>query len=239
MRTTSLLTTVSAGTFLVLALSTGTAMADPADGGTSATGGAAEPGVVSVSPSAAAPGSSVRISGTCPTSSDGSGEPTVHSVTSDAFTGSESFSKTDPTAFDGTATIARGAAAGEHTVQLTCSNGTASTAVTVTGSSTPSPDPSGNGAGANGSGSGGDPVAGGGSGVQPAPVAGTGPAMDADTGAGSGDSTSVALEEPSDSSTPWGWITAGGVVVVAAAAGGTYQLTRRRDAGTPTSHTGS
>ena len=243
MRTKPLLTTASAGTFLVLALSTGTAMADPADGSDSP-GGAAEAGVVSVSPSGAAPGTSVRVSGTCPTAADGAGDPSVQSVTSDAFTGSESFSKTDPTAFDGTATIAHDAAAGDHTVLLTCSNGTATTTVTVNGGSgTPGPAPSGDGTGSgtgsgagSGAGSGGDP------GALPAPGAGpdAGAAgeMTANAGAGSGDGTSVAIDEGSGSSTPWGWITAGGIIVVGAAAGGTYALTRRRDTGNPSGHTG-
>jgi hypothetical protein len=228
MRTRPLLITVSAGTFLLLAGSTGTALAAPAD----PSGGAAEAGFVSVSPSSAAPGASVRISGTCPTAADGAGDPSVQSVTSDAFTGPESFSKTDPTAFDGTATIARGASAGDHTVTLTCSNGTASGTVTVTGGSTPSPAPSGNGSNGGSSGTGG-------SGVLPAPEPGAGSQPSANAGAGSGGDASVAVDEQSDSGTPWGWITAGGIVVVGAAAGGTYALTRRRDtgAGTPTTRT--
>jgi hypothetical protein len=247
MRTKTLLTTAAAGTFLVLTLSTGSAMADPTDGSTDSPGGAAEPGVVSVSPSDAATGSSVRISGTCPTAADGAGDPSVQSVTSDAFTGPESFSKTDPTAFDGTATIAHGAAAGDHSVLLTCSNGTASTTVTVTGGSTPDPAPSGNGSGGNGSGngangngsSGGTEGTGGDSGALPASEGGAGAEMSTNAGAGSGDGASV-VDGSSDSGAPWGWITAGGIVVIGAAAGATYALTRRRGAGagTPARHTG-
>jgi len=227
MRTSPLLITAAAGTFLLLAASTGTALATPAD----PTGGAAEPGFVSVSPSSAAPGASVRISGTCPTAADGAGDPSVQSVRSEAFAGPESFSKTDPTAFDGTATIASGAPAGSYTVTLTCNNGTASGAVTVSGGSTPAPEPSGNGSngGSNGTGTG----------VLPAPEPGTGGQPRANAAEGGGDGESGAVDEESDSSTPWGWITAGGIVVVGAAAGGTYALTRRRDtgAGTPTTRT--
>ncbi|MGY1753462.1 hypothetical protein [Blastococcus sp. SYSU D01042] len=222
----------AAGSLLVLALSTGTALAAPSPGGV------AEPGAVQVSPASAAPGSSVRISGTCPTAADGAGDPVLQSVTSDAFTAPESFSKTDPTAFDGTATIARGASAGAHDVLLTCSNGTASTTVTVTGGSTAGPTPSGGGtsgttpAGGSGAGTSG---AGTGGGTAPEPTAAAG----ADAEAGSGSRATV-VDEETGSSTPWGWITAGGLVVVGAAAGTTYLLTRRRDAssGPPSSHTG-
>ncbi|ODU04340.1 MAG: hypothetical protein ABS81_10565 [Pseudonocardia sp. SCN 72-86] len=73
-----------------------------------------EAGFVSVSTPQAAPAATIRVSGTCPTPPAGAAQPVVRSVTSPAFSGPESFSETDPMAFDGTATISRSATAGAH-----------------------------------------------------------------------------------------------------------------------------
>ncbi|WP_369253184.1 hypothetical protein [Geodermatophilus amargosae] len=226
MRTSTLLLSASAGALLTLGAAGGTALADP---GTPTA--AAEPGAVSVSVASAAPGQTVRVSGTCPTPSDGS-QPEVQSVTSTAFTGPETFSKTDPTAFDGTATIAQDAAAGAHPVLLTCSNGTASTTVTVTGGGsptptptpTPEPTPAPSGGAAGGNAAGGADT-------------GTGPGAGSEDGTADGGAGGDVVVESQGGSgdVPWGWVTAGGIVVLGAGVGTTYALTRRsgRGPGTP------
>jgi hypothetical protein len=90
------------------------------------TAGTVSPAAVFVSAPTAAPGQTVRVDGTCALPASGP-MPTVVSVTSPAFTGPEVFTKTDPNAFDGTATVRSAATAGTYTVTLTCSNGTATT----------------------------------------------------------------------------------------------------------------
>jgi hypothetical protein len=93
------------------------------------------PAAVFVSSASVRPGTTVHVSGTCALPASGTAAmPTVVSVTSPAFAGPERFSKTDPDAFDGTATIAPTADPGYYPVMLTCSNSTASTAVHVIGS---------------------------------------------------------------------------------------------------------
>jgi hypothetical protein len=232
-RTTSLLLSASVGAVLamgvtVLPASAATAVpAVPSSPQPSAipavpaTPTPVEAGYVSVSPASVAPGGSVRVSGTCPEPPAGAPEPTVQSVTSAAFTGQEAFSKTDPMAFDGTATVASSAAAGSHPVLLTCSNGTATGSVTVTGGGSgptpvPAPHPSGHSSGSDG-GSAGETTHGGVFAV----------ATD----------TPAAPEQPAESGTPWGWIAGGVAVVVVAGGGAAYAATRRRrggDADTPT-----
>ncbi|WP_433159458.1 hypothetical protein [Kribbella sp. CA-247076] len=93
------------------------------------------PAAVFVSSASVRPGTTVHVSGTCALPASGTAAmPTVVSVTSPAFVGPERFSKTDPDAFDGTATISRTTAPGHYPVMLTCSNSTASTVVRVIGS---------------------------------------------------------------------------------------------------------
>jgi hypothetical protein len=94
------------------------------------------PAAVFVSSPSAQPGTTVHVSGTCALPPSGA-LPTVVSVNSPAFTGPEKFSKTDPDAFDGTATIARTAAPGHYIVALTCSNSTATTELRVIGPDRP------------------------------------------------------------------------------------------------------
>jgi hypothetical protein len=215
-RTTSLLLSASVGAVLamgvtVLPASAATAVpAVPSSPQPSAipavpaTPTPVEAGYVSVSPASVAPGGSVRVSGTCPEPPAGAPEPTVQSVTSAAFTGQEAFSKTDPMAFDGTATVASSATAGAHPVLLTCSNGTATGSVTVTG---------------------------GGAGPTPTPAphhsSTTGETTHGGVFAVTAD-TPAAPEQPAESGTPWGWIAGGVAVVVVAGGGAAYAATRRR-----------
>ena len=143
MRTPTTLAGVFAGA--VLALSTaGVAFASPAvptpvPTGPSAPAQPISPAAVFVSSPQARPGTTIHVSGTCALSAAGA-EPAVVSVNSPVFTGSERFSKTDPTAFDGTATIARSATPGRYPVELICSNSTATTVLRVTGSDRPARD---------------------------------------------------------------------------------------------------
>ena len=227
MRTSTILLTASAGAALTLALP-GTALADPAAASAEVMSDAA----LTVSPGTAAPGTSVRISGTCATPTDSDALPTVQSVTSDAFTAPEAFSKTDPTAFDGTATIAQHAAPGAHTVTLTCSNGTATTTVTVGGGSpTPAPAPAPAPSSAPGTAAGGDGAGGDGAGGDGAASADeVGAQLPAGTSAEPGPDA-VGRARAEDGDVPWGWITAGGIVVAGTAAGGTSLLVRRRPEG--------
>jgi hypothetical protein len=116
---------------LTLALgAAGTAAAAPATAPSAPATAAASPAAVFVSSPTAAPGQTVHVDGTCALPASGP-MPTVVSVTSPAFTGPEVFTKTDPDAFDGTATVRSNAAAGTYTVTLTCSNGTATTSFRV------------------------------------------------------------------------------------------------------------
>ena len=128
MRPSTVLAGTAAGAVLALGTA-GVALAAPAATPSAGPSAAASPAAVFVSPGAAAPGQVVRISGTCALPATDA-LPTVVSVTSPAFAGSERFSKTDPNAFDGTATLAN-VRAGSYTVTLTCSNGTATTSVRV------------------------------------------------------------------------------------------------------------
>jgi hypothetical protein len=127
---------VFAGAVLVLSTA-GVAFASPAvptplPTGPSAPAQPISPAAVFVSSTDARPGTTIHVSGTCALSAAGA-EPAVVSVNSAAFTGPERFSKTDPTAFDGTATIARSATPGRYPVELVCSNSTATTVLQVTG----------------------------------------------------------------------------------------------------------
>ena len=124
-------TTLAVAAGAVLTLSTaGIALAAPA------APTAASPAAVFVSSGSAKPGTTVHVSGTCALPASGA-MPTVSSVVSPAFTGPERFSKTDPDAFDGTATIDPAAGPGIYTVTLTCSNSTATTTLRVLGSDRP------------------------------------------------------------------------------------------------------
>jgi hypothetical protein len=96
----------------------------------SPTAAAGSPAAVFVSSPTVTPGQTIHVDGTCALPAGGP-MPTVVSVASPAFTGPERFSKTDPDAFDGTATIRSTAPPGAYTVTLTCSNGTATTGLTV------------------------------------------------------------------------------------------------------------
>ncbi|BBG04000.1 MULTISPECIES: hypothetical protein [Pseudonocardia] len=230
MRTTTLLLSASAGALIAIGASTGAALAQPtptpipapspspAVPAVPAAPAAAEAGFVSVSPAQVAPGGSVRVSGTCPTPPSGAPDPQVQSVVSTAFTGQESFSKTDPMAFDGTATVAPTATAGAHPVLLTCSNGSATGTVSVTAGTGPPAPPAGGG---SGSGSGRSGATGGSTGSGSAGTPGGVFAVSTDT--------AVDEEAPADDRMSWGWIVAGVAVIVAAGGGAAaHAATRRR-----------
>jgi hypothetical protein len=139
MRPSTAVLGAAAGLTLALGV-TGTALA----AAPTPTTAPASPAAVFVSSPTAVPGQTVHVDGTCALPASGP-MPTVVSVTSAAFTGPEVFTKTDPDAFDGTATVRSNAAAGSYTVTLTCSNGTAATSLRVlpagggSGAVTPAP----------------------------------------------------------------------------------------------------
>jgi hypothetical protein len=134
-RTSAVLAGAATSALLCLGL-TGIASAAPAN----------EPAALFVSPTAAAAGQSVQISGTCAMPTSGTDLPTVTSVTSPAFSGAASFINKASDSFSGTATISSSAADGSYPVTLTCSNGTAASTVQITGGgSKPNPAPSNGG----------------------------------------------------------------------------------------------
>ncbi len=215
MRPTTLLLSASAGALIAFGAVTGTAFATtpapvPPSGSVSPAvptrPSVQEAGAVMVSSDRAAPGQTVRISGSCPTPAAGAPQPTLTSVTSEGFRGPETFSKTDPFAFDGSAVVAD--APGSHQVLLTCSNGTATTSFTVTGSTAPT------------------------GGVAPSTPAAGGGGGGAHERTGSGDGGVVVEEsQPQEESLPWGWIAAGGLVVAGAGAAAGTAYVRRRPTG--------
>lgn len=211
MRATTLLLSASAGALIACGAVTGTAFAAtpapvPPSGSVSpavpSTPSVQEAGVVTVSSAQAAPGQTIRISGTCPTPPVGAPQPTVTSVTSAGFRGPETFSKTDPFAFDGSAVVAD--VPGRHQVLLTCSNGTAATAFTITGSTAST-----------------------GGGAPSSPAGGGSAHERARTDGG----VVVEEPQAQQESLPWGWIVAGALVVAGAGAAGATAYARRRPTG--------
>ena len=129
MRTSTAVIGAAAGLALAFGIA-GTAGAAAPDQAAPSPSTAGSPAAVFVSTPTATPGQTVRVDGTCALPATGP-LPTVVSVTSPAFTDPEVFSKTDPNAFDGTATVRSNAAPGPYPVTLTCSNGTATTTFQV------------------------------------------------------------------------------------------------------------
>jgi hypothetical protein len=204
-------TVLGAAAGLVLALGwAGTAGAATTAIAPTPTAGTTSPAAVFVSSPTAAPGQTVHVDGTCALPSSGP-MPTVVSVTSPAFTGPEVFSKTDPDAFDGTATIRSNAAAGSYTVTLTCSNGTATTDFRVVAAS-------GGNSGA----------------VTPNPVA---PSV-APPAAPSAPATQPAAAPANHSSGDSVALGVTGIAIVAAGAAGYVAVTRRRSSGKHRDHAG-
>jgi hypothetical protein len=206
MRTSTLFAGIAASAALSLGL-VGVASAAPAT--TTTTSSAA----VFVSPTSAAPGASVQISGTCAMPTSGTTFPTVTSVTSPAFSGGATFTNPAPDSFSGTAKISTSATAGSYPVTLTCSNGTATSTVQVSGgSSKPTPAPTGDG-------------------THHGSTTGDGGATgEYSTGTADGsDTTTVTEQAPADQDPGWnGWEIAGVVALGAAAAGvGGYAVARR------------
>ncbi len=168
-----------------------------------------EAGWLNVSSSTVAPGQTVGVTGTCPTPPAGAPTPVLLSVTSDAFVSPAVFSRNDPMAFVGKATITQNPARTSHQVLLRCSNGVAVDAVTVTGGAGPAP-------------------------AQPTAPAHhqTGPSHEG-VEAGTEHRPVVREEDQQRSGLPWGWITAGALVVAGAGAATAFGVSRRRSSATP------
>ncbi|MCO1656452.1 hypothetical protein [Pseudonocardia humida] len=215
MRTSTFFAGIAASAALSMGL-VGVASAAPA---ATTTGSAA---AVFVSPTSAAPGATVQISGTCAMPTSGTDFPTVTSVTSPAFSGSASFTDKAPDSFSGTAKIASSVPAGSYPVTLTCSNGTAASTVQITGSAprpTPNPAPAPAGGGTHhGS------TSGGGTGG----TSSTG-AYSSQSGTFGESDTTVTEQAPAEQDSGWnGWEIAGVAVLGVAAAGvGGYAVARR------------
>ncbi|GLZ51752.1 hypothetical protein [Actinomycetospora sp. NBRC 106378] len=135
------LTRIAATTLIAgsLALAgTGVALADTVTPVTnsSAVSVVSEPGVLTLSASSVKPGAQVTFSGTFaePAASTATGPITV---TSPAFAGPATLSRSNPEAFDGSATIASGAHAGTYTVTASSSAGTVTSRITVVGTVPP------------------------------------------------------------------------------------------------------
>jgi hypothetical protein len=208
MRTSTAVTGAAAGLALALGLAgTAGAATAPELAAATPTTAAGTPAAVFVSSPTATPGQTIHVDGTCALPASGP-MPTVVSVTSPAFTGPENFSKTDPDAFDGTATIRSNAAPGSYTVTLTCSNGTATSDLRVVAA-----HGGGTGTGGN-SGSGTNAGTDTGTVAPAAPVApSTQPAAQPDSGHSDTDSIALGLTV---------------VAVVAAGAAGYVAVSRRR-----------
>jgi hypothetical protein len=214
MRTSTFFAGIAASAALSVGL-VGVASAAPA---ATTTGSAA---AVFVSPSAAAPGATVQVSGTCAMPTSGTDFPTVTSVTSPAFSGSASFINKAPDSFSATAKISSSAATGSYPVTLTCSNGTASGTVQVTGGApkpTPAPAPKPAGGGTH------QGTAAGGSGAEGTTGGTTG--YSGETGT-FGESATTEQAAPEQDSGWNGWEIAGVAVLgLAAAGGGGYAVAR-------------
>jgi len=212
MRTSTAVIGAAAGLVLAFGIA-GTAGAATAPAAATPTTPAGTPAAVFISSPTATPGQTVHVDGTCALPASGP-MPTVVSVTSPAFTGPETFSKTDPDAFDGTATIRSNTVPGTYTVTLTCSNGTATTDLRVVAAH-----------GGSGGSTGGNSGASSGTIAPAAPVApSTQPAAQPESGSHSGtDPLAVGLTV---------------VAVVAAGAAGYVAVSRRRSSGKHREHAG-
>ena len=136
------LTRIAAATLIAGSLTfagTGIALADtvtPVTATSASVTAAAEPGVLTLSSATAKPGAQITFSGTFaePAASTATGPITV---TSPAFAGPATLSRTNPEAFSGSATIASGVKAGSYTVTASSSAGTVTARITVPGSVPP------------------------------------------------------------------------------------------------------
>ena len=214
MRTSTAVTGAAAGLVLAFGIAGTAGAAAPAQA--SPTNAAGSPAAVFVSSPTAAPGQTIHVDGTCALPASGP-MPKVISVTSPAFTGPENFSKTDPDAFDGTATIRSDAAPGSYTVTLTCSNGSATTDLQVVA--------------AHGGGTGGNTGGNSGSGANSGTLAPAAPVAPSNQPAAQPESGSH-----SDSDSLAVGLTI--VAVVAAGAAGYVVVTRRRSSGKHREHAG-
>jgi hypothetical protein len=136
------LTRIAAATLVAGSLTfagTGIALADtvtPVTATSASVTAAAEPGVLTLSATTVKPGAQITFSGTFaePAASTATGPITV---TSPAFAGPATLSRTNPEAFSGSATIAPGTKAGSYTVTASSSAGTVTAKLTVPGSVPP------------------------------------------------------------------------------------------------------
>ncbi|GLZ51598.1 hypothetical protein [Actinomycetospora sp. NBRC 106378] len=199
------LTRIAATTLIAgsLALAgTGVALADTvtpvaSSSAVSAVSAASEPGDLMLSSTTVKPGAHLTFSGSVATPTSGDGPVTV---TSSAFAGSATMTRTDPTAFAGSATIGTDVTAGTYTVTASSSAGTVSSRITVTGTA---PTPAHHGS------------------------SGTRAGHGSSSGTGSTDADSTAITDPGSDVLPWAL---GGAGAVALIGGGAYAIGRGRRA---------
>lgn len=191
-----------AGTGIALADTVTPVTSTSAASAASAASAVAEPGDLMLSATSVQPGSRITFSGSVATPTTGTGAITV---TSPAFAGPATMTRTDPTAFAGSATIASDVTAGTYTVTASSSAGTVTGRITVTGGA-PAPVPAHHGTHTTGHHT----------------SAATG--SDAGTAASSTDLTDPAAPAGSDV-LPWALGSAG---VIALIGGGAYALGRGR-----------
>ncbi|MEJ2866172.1 hypothetical protein WCD74_00255 [Actinomycetospora sp. OC33-EN08] len=205
------LTRIAAATLIAGSLTfagTGVALADTITPATaqSTQGSAAaqaEPGDLMLSATSVKPGQSVTFSGSVATPTTGSG---AISVTSPAFAGGATMTRTDPTAFSGSATVASGVQPGTYTVTASSSAGTVSAKLTVVGAG-PAPTPAHHG----------------GTGTH---TSGHGPAS-TETASTSTDTLSTITDTTGADLLPWALGGLGAIVLVG---GGAYAIGRGRNA---------
>ncbi|WP_018331117.1 hypothetical protein [Actinomycetospora chiangmaiensis] len=135
------LTRIAVATLVAGALTfagTGVALADtvtPA-ADTSAVTAASEPGDLMLSATSVKPGARITFSGSFAEAAASTATGPI-SVTSSAFAGPATLSRTNPEAFSGSATVANGTKAGTYTVTASSSAGTVSARLTVSGTVPP------------------------------------------------------------------------------------------------------
>jgi hypothetical protein len=198
------LTRIAAATLIAGSLTfagTGIALADtvtPVSASSSVVSAVSEPGTLMLSSTSVQPGQRITFSGTVATPTTGTG---AISVSSSAFAGGATMTRTDPTAFSGSATIASSAKPGTYTVTASSSAGTVSAKLTVAGG-TPTPaHHGGSGTGTHTSGHG--------------------------SSSGTGTESAAIADASGSDVLPWALGAAGAVVLLG---GGAYALGRGRDA---------
>ncbi|GAA4822790.1 hypothetical protein GCM10023201_05960 [Actinomycetospora corticicola] len=201
------LTRIAAATLVAGSLTfagTGIALADtvtPVTATSSVVSAVSEPGTLMLSASSVQPGQRITFSGTVATPTTGTG---AISVSSSAFAGGATMTRTDPTAFSGSATIASSAKPGTYTVTASSSAGTVSAKLTVAGGTPVPAHHGGTGTGTHTSGHG------------------------SSSGTATQSSDAAAITDTTGSDVlPWALSAAGAIVLLG---GGAYALGRGRQA---------